>query len=402
MSHDATNWAIKQRGIKPALKIVLWHLCDCYNPEYGAFPSQEYLSENCEVPRSTLNVYLGELERAGLIAREQRREAGSKRQERTRYYFPFEPAFASKRVHNPCPETGHGRRDAESSFNGEPSPETAESRVQNLDSNLVKEPVKEPVNSRDGVRGLSKEERKAIENRFWRLVKDWPGTTGMPKNGWLREWFALTDEERDRAERRKPVWLATLKEQRKSHIPAPSTYFSEKLFDDVADPRAPVKPAHAPAAPYGKLWGAYRFVDLFRTPYGVLTGLTITERSLVAQGKANEADLIREKVRKSGWPTVNRMHDKARMGAASVCSTLYEDIASGFVPVLRDGDAWQAWAREHERRGWPWLDDTRPMERVYFPPINPDLPLDEAVRAALDDFAGAIADIQKGKSHDAA
>ncbi|CAN7430010.1 helix-turn-helix domain-containing protein [Rhizobium rhizogenes] len=402
MSHDATNWAIKQRGLKPALKIVLWHLCDCYNPEHGAFPSQDFLSENCEVPRSTLNVYLAELERGGFIAREQRREKGSKRQERTRYYFPFEPVFAAKWQQNPCPETGHGAEEPVSRFSGEPSPENGASRVQILDSNLVKEPVREPVNLREGVREFSKEERKTVELRFWRLVKDWPASEGMPKNQWLREWFALTDEERDRAERRKSVWLVRLKEQRKSHVPAPSTYFREKLFDAVADPQAPAKPTHAEAAPFGKLWGAARFADLMRTPYGQITSLTTTQRNMVAQGLANEADLMRDKVRKSGWPTVNRLHGLARDRKPSVCSTAFEDIASGFVRVLRDSDVWWAWADEHERRGWPWLDDTQPMEGVYFPPIDNTLPLDAAVRTALDSLAGAIADIQKGKTHDAA
>ena len=44
MSHEATNWAIKQRGLKPTTKIVLWHLCDRFNPDYGCFPSQDRLS----------------------------------------------------------------------------------------------------------------------------------------------------------------------------------------------------------------------------------------------------------------------------------------------------------------------------------------------------------------------
>jgi hypothetical protein len=38
MSHDATNWAIKQRGLKPTTKIVLWHLCDRFNPDSGCRP----------------------------------------------------------------------------------------------------------------------------------------------------------------------------------------------------------------------------------------------------------------------------------------------------------------------------------------------------------------------------
>jgi len=65
MSHEATNWAIKQRGLKPTTKIVLWHLCDRFNPDYGCFPSQDRLAEDCEISRSTLNEHLGQLEAAG-------------------------------------------------------------------------------------------------------------------------------------------------------------------------------------------------------------------------------------------------------------------------------------------------------------------------------------------------
>ena len=34
MTHEAGNWAIKQRRLKPTTKIVLWHLCDRFNPDY--------------------------------------------------------------------------------------------------------------------------------------------------------------------------------------------------------------------------------------------------------------------------------------------------------------------------------------------------------------------------------
>jgi hypothetical protein len=54
MSHDATKWVIKQRGIKPALKVVLWNLRDRYHPDSGCFPSQETLAANCEVSRDAL------------------------------------------------------------------------------------------------------------------------------------------------------------------------------------------------------------------------------------------------------------------------------------------------------------------------------------------------------------
>ena len=55
MSHTATNWAIQQRGLKPATKIVLWFLCDRHNPDFGCFPTQARLAEDVEMSISALN-----------------------------------------------------------------------------------------------------------------------------------------------------------------------------------------------------------------------------------------------------------------------------------------------------------------------------------------------------------
>ncbi len=69
MSHDATNWAIQRRGLKPTTKIVLWHLCDRFNPDFGCFPSQDRLAHDCEISRSTLNEHLDRLEELRLLRR---------------------------------------------------------------------------------------------------------------------------------------------------------------------------------------------------------------------------------------------------------------------------------------------------------------------------------------------
>ena len=188
MSHAATNWAIQQRGLKPTTKIVLWHLCDRFNPDFGCFPSQEQLADDCEISRSTLNEHLALLETAGLIRRVQRLNPGNKRQMPTRYILAFELGFTQDKP-APCPETGHGNaaqddlpfappenaaeiatspvdsqspcpetgRGAVSDFAPEPCPKNAPSRVRNPDSNLVREPVSKPVKeeedaqARDGV-----------------------------------------------------------------------------------------------------------------------------------------------------------------------------------------------------------------------------------------------------------
>lgn len=93
MSHEATNWAVKQKGLRPIAKIVLWHLADCHNPVQGCFPTQEYLAGEAEVSRASVNRILTELEQAGIIRREQQIDQETRRQLPTRYRLAFEKGF---------------------------------------------------------------------------------------------------------------------------------------------------------------------------------------------------------------------------------------------------------------------------------------------------------------------
>jgi hypothetical protein len=117
MSHAATNWAIQRRGLKPTTKIVLWHLCDRFNPDYGCFPSQERLAHDCEISRSTLNEHLGQLEASGLLRRVPRLDPVTKRQMPTRYILGFERGFTPHDP-EPCPEIGHGATGTQELANG--------------------------------------------------------------------------------------------------------------------------------------------------------------------------------------------------------------------------------------------------------------------------------------------
>ena len=215
MSHAATNWAIQQRGLKPTTKIVLWHLCDRFNPDFGCFPSQEQLAHDCEISRSTLNEHLTLLESARLIRRVQRLNPGTKRQMPTRYILAFEPGFTQHQgapcpeiehgsdaqddlsfvtskntveiaaspvdTLTPCPETGRG---AVSEFHPKPCPENASSRDRNPDSNLVREPVSKSV----------KEEERAQahdgldEGLFGSLLSALGFDVDGPLPGWWQGW----------------------------------------------------------------------------------------------------------------------------------------------------------------------------------------------------------------------
>ena len=214
MSHDATNWAIQQRGLKPTTKIVLWHLCDRYNPDYGCFPSQNRLSYDSEISRSTLNDHIGQLEAAGLLRRVPRIDPGTKRQLPTRYILGFEPGFTPVPV-VPCPEIGHGETGTQEIANGagtcgidalpeaepcpvfghgidaetvsgfcrKPCPEKAESRVRNPDTNLVREPLSEPVKE--------EEDAQACDVDFDRFFAELLGALGLDATalpGWWQGW----------------------------------------------------------------------------------------------------------------------------------------------------------------------------------------------------------------------
>jgi hypothetical protein len=215
MSHAATNWAIQQRGLKPTSKIVLWHLCDRFNPDFGCFPSQEQLAEDCEISRSTLNEHLALLETAGLIRRVQRLNPGNKRQMPTRYILAFEPGFAQHQG-APCPEIGHGSEAQDDlpfvipenaaeiaasladnltpcpktghgavyDFDPEPCPENAPSRVRNPDGNLVSEPVSKPVKEEEGAQA-----RDGLEEGFFGSLLTALGfDPDGPLPGWWQGW----------------------------------------------------------------------------------------------------------------------------------------------------------------------------------------------------------------------
>lgn len=77
MSHYMTSLAMKQAGLKPATKIVLYWLSEHYNGETGAcFPSLSRLSKLCEMSKRSVQTHLAELQSKGLIKIHERKHNG--------------------------------------------------------------------------------------------------------------------------------------------------------------------------------------------------------------------------------------------------------------------------------------------------------------------------------------
>lgn len=97
-----TALAMRQTGLKPATKIVLYWLADHHNGETDdCFPSLNTLARECEMDRSSVVRHLGALEAAGLIERKQRNRSNGS-QTSTAYVLTLAPVV---KCNSPCGKT---------------------------------------------------------------------------------------------------------------------------------------------------------------------------------------------------------------------------------------------------------------------------------------------------------
>lgn len=195
MSHRATIWAIQQRGLKPATKIVLWFLCDRHNPDFGCFPTQARLADDAEMSISALNEHLGRLEELRLIHRVRVHDPRTHKRQATRYILGFEDGFPQEPTPetgdgfegtdeeqdgDPSPDSGHG---AISGFSAKPSPDFAESHLRNPETNLVREPLSKPVKEEECAQA-----RAAISDQVFGQLLDALGLDATALPGWWQGW----------------------------------------------------------------------------------------------------------------------------------------------------------------------------------------------------------------------
>jgi hypothetical protein len=195
MSHKATVWAIQQRGLKPATKIVLWFLCDRHNPDFGCFPTQARLADDAEMSISALNEHLAKLQELRLIHRVRAQDPHTHKRLATRYILGFEDGFPpeptpetgdgfagtdEEQRSEPTPDSGHG---AISGFSAKPSPDFAQSHLRNPEINLVREPLSKPVKEEEGAQA-----RDIDFDRFFAELLSALGLDAAALPGWWQGW----------------------------------------------------------------------------------------------------------------------------------------------------------------------------------------------------------------------
>ncbi len=120
MSHYMTALAMKQRGLKPATKIVLYWLADHHNGETGdCFPSHKRLADLCECSDRDVRRQIKKLVDLGLVSVQTRnRDNGSQASNayvlhladyggRTNSPAPKDTLSSPPRTHCPTPNLGN-------------------------------------------------------------------------------------------------------------------------------------------------------------------------------------------------------------------------------------------------------------------------------------------------------
>lgn len=227
MSHEATNWAVKQKGLRPIAKIVLWHLADCHNPVQGCFPTQEYLADMAEVSRASVNRILSELEHTGIIRREIRLHPETKRRISTRYRLAFEKDFEPLHVGadvtgcdmapeaDPCLKND----DSHVSKSAVSMSHSCETQTSKGTSNLTGNPPQPPENGGHG---------------FADLLKVWPGKYRGRLDNAEGAFNALPRTEKRAAVELAPTVITALTRQKK-RIPALVAYLRKRIFSEYLD-----------------------------------------------------------------------------------------------------------------------------------------------------------------------
>lgn len=436
MSHEATMWAVKVRGISCTEARVLWHLADCHNPIYGCYPKQDYLATACEIDERSVRRSLTSLRDKGLVNWIEQREG--KNRKANRYSLGFEAGFRAAEKGDSLENEPDNLSASSAASTGQdctfqPDSNDALNRTPESSIEPVREPVIEPVRERGSAREVSEDDVKSLRKRFQALIvgrhdNPWPDVLSSAPEWAFQQFVKLSPEERLRAEDRRDAYLAACsKLQSGEHKGKPKAaalgvYLRDRMFDlvDAIAPQAVRMQAEKrkheeaiPVAPFGPIWAGKRALALLEGPIDIELPDNLLELAVETYNRLRRSSVptkawletrgigvdgnelvfptdYREQERRrrecdSGYPEAHALDKLAKergRGAADARFAILSDLCEA-VPV--GSETYERWKAYHQKMNWPFVPDPGGMRVVYFPRGGPEglVEFEMAARAAL-------------------
>ena len=396
--------AVTQSGLPATTRHVL-HVISFHMNEHGAgsYPSQETIAEETGYSRKSVNEHITKAVDSGWL-KVQQHGFGGRKWRRNEYIA----SWPERDVDGTQIEAGGS--------NGGLQPHVDEvvtltaqgcnpDGVKVVTEGYTNPPINPPKNSpaRERARepetgservvkgsGLGKTQRRKLIDK---AIEEWPKRTGSIKQAMI-ELEKLDDDDLQAAVAKIPVWLAEQKRLARDYLHALSTYAKDRLFDQIELPTEPPPPTTTYALPGGQMWFS-RFYQILIEPMAKLPppATDYLRRQIEAPDKAGQIARMQHQA-KHGWPKATAMLQEADSNRGVSVSLDLKPLGERFQNVLVDGELWNAFKAEHERRGWPWLD--RHSGGAWLPVPAGDvagMAADEIVARALEEFQVAIAAI---------
>lgn len=217
MSHYMTALAMKQQGLKPATKIVLYWLADHHNGEtLKCYPSIKRLSKVCEMSEQSVRNQLKELERLGLIQFTPY-FCDDGRQTSNNYYLMLKDDGTVGGLEKYERASRNLRGEGTKSVGG---------RVQNFDPNLVRKNLGKETN-----KSSSDDEVDYYFDQLWSL---YPRKVGK---GQARKAFKAASKKKDFYELLPKLmdYVQTLEGKDKQFIPHLATWLNGERWEDEVE-----------------------------------------------------------------------------------------------------------------------------------------------------------------------
>lgn len=205
---------------------------------------------------------------------------------------------------------------------------------------------------------------RKIEAAFWAWLRTYPRPPEKTPKRALAIWMRMQGVQRQACIELTSAYLRTVKD--KSRHCGPETYLRERRWERIAKTASDYRPEHVEAKFGGLAWMAWYLWLLSQPPSGVIK-ITATEETMIAAGRLDRDELIREKLRNFGWPAALRMLEKRgkqTFWAPYVASVLAENL----VWVGHGSPLFQAWNGLFEQRGWPMPVSFG--DGLYFPAVD--------------------------------